>query len=1295
MANDLKIERKVVVQLLSNEWLEKSKASDYCMRIARTMANWRHPGIARVYDFGQTSTSKYIIREYLDGISLSQLLKIMRSQVLWIPLLDATLIVVEICRSLAYAHQRNIMHGDLYPGNIFIIPDVSREKSYRPVIINLGVVSPTALHLVPSFPAYQPPEATTISEMEKSTDVFTSGVLLYELTAGQLPPVKPDLSILSSADSPLKDENIQAIDDGTSNTTEDLSNYHRISEINKQLFPSPRTIRPDLPEPLEQVILKAIASKPEERYSNSQEMLARLEEIVQAIKPIDTAPPGFSNVIGLVTILQSPAYNQQGEAKSYFEDTTRFEEAEQASTSQEKEIPTQNQIDLSKDQIHILVPNQTLRSIPMEPAGLTIGRGQENDLIIDHPSVSRYHARIDFDGKDYLVQDLKSLNGTYIENIRLTPGAPHTWLPGENLRIGEIWLRVERAGQAITTQAVLPKSPPLQQGNLDGAKEPAQTEIPTMFFSPDGRSIDPNQVYFSSGAGWVGVFLENSHFSVTPGFSVSSSLLLINKGPKTDTFLIGYQGIPLEWMSSSPRSKIVSANGQSEVEITFQPPRSPVGKIGRHPITLRVSSQNAPDQIVEFPLILTIAGFSQFSSKLQPENIPAGQLGKVLVNNQGNLPETFSVILEDRRHELIFDPSQAKINIPSGKAAIVEFRTSAVHTRWFGAEETFNFTAHVSSLGGQLQSHPGEIAIRGMIPLWAPIVLTTICLVMVCFLVMFYTQFSLPSRYSRQTDEAGQTSLAQAYQTTAAAATGTYQSLAGANQETKQAVTATAIWGIADDDQDNLANNLELLAGTKPDNPDTDEDGLKDGDEVNQSKTDPLKSDSDADGLNDGKEIEKGTDPLKKDTDGDGIIDSLDTDPLHAASKTPLILPSATPTRSTTPSLTNTPTKTSTPQLNLADLNISLTNNKATSVPGTRVHYTIKVKNNGPGSVSNAQVVDLFPSSISNLTWACSATENSKCKNLNGINNLNELIDLAANGSVTFEVDGVLIYSATGLLINTTNVNPPPGITDPNMVDNLAIDTDTLTPQASLMINMTDGRSSVSPGEVVTYTIIVSNDGPSAVNTVNITDEFPKKLTDVTWFCRATPGSDCQAIGVINGDINTFANLLPGGSTTIMAHGTVKSSASGTLSNSASITSYIDPTINNKNATDNTTIVPESDLLLEVITPITIPINTPITYTIYITNTGPSNASGVLLTQVLPPGVTFISASPEPPICEALVDKITCSLGDINASARKEVVIVLKSPAVTGPIESLIEVELEETDPSPANNSTTSTIQVQ
>jgi predicted component of type VI protein secretion system len=97
---------------------------------------------------------------------------------------------------------------------------------------------------------------------------------------------------------------------------------------------------------------------------------------------------------------------------------------------------------------------------------VTIGRGDENTIVISDPQASRRHARIEYDGQGYRIVDLNSRNGTYLEDAKLLPGIPEPWLPEKALRIGSTWLRLARA-QTSDKTAFVPA------GELPKAEAPA------------------------------------------------------------------------------------------------------------------------------------------------------------------------------------------------------------------------------------------------------------------------------------------------------------------------------------------------------------------------------------------------------------------------------------------------------------------------------------------------------------------------------------------------------------------------------------------------------------------------------------------------------------------------------------------------------------------------------------------------------------------------------------------------------------------------------------------------------
>src|SRR4029079_17415829 len=118
--------------------------------------------------------------------------------------------------------------------------------------------------------------------------------------------------------------------------------------------------------------------------------------------------------------------------------------------------------------------------------------------------------------------------------------------------------------------------------------------------------------------------------------------------------------------------------------------------------------------------------------------------------------------------------------------------------------------------------------------------------------------------------------------------------------------------------------------------------------------------------------------------------------------------------------------------------------------------------------------------------------------------------------------------TAIGNLINTASASEPTGTTDPNPNNNSATDTDTRAPVADLGVTKTDGSATYTPGGSTTYTIVVTNNGPSFVTGATVTDILPPAVTSAAWTAVYTgTGSSAPASGV--GNINASVNLAAGG----------------------------------------------------------------------------------------------------------------------------------------------------------------------
>ena len=250
----------------------------------------------------------------------------------------------------------------------------------------------------------------------------------------------------------------------------------------------------------------------------------------------------------------------------------------------------------------------------------------------------------------------------------------------------------------------------------------------------------------------------------------------------------------------------------------------------------------------------------------------------------------------------------------------------------------------------------------------------------------------------------------------------------------------------------------------------------------------------------------------------------------------------------------------------------------ATYTPGLGITYTIVVSNAGPSFVAGATVADTIPAAITGAAWTAVFTGAGSSGAAGGSGNINQTINLAAGGTATYTVTGTVSPTATGNLVNTATVAAPVGMTDPMAGNNSATDTDTLAGQADLQITKTDGSATYTPGLGITYTIVVTNAGPSFVAGATVADTIPAAITGAAWTAVFTgTGSSGTAGG--SGNINQTINLAAGGTATYTVTGTVSPTATGNLVNTATVAAPLgmtDPAAGNNSATDTDTLAPAS-----------------------------------------------------------------------------------------------------------------------
>jgi uncharacterized repeat protein (TIGR01451 family) len=299
-----------------------------------------------------------------------------------------------------------------------------------------------------------------------------------------------------------------------------------------------------------------------------------------------------------------------------------------------------------------------------------------------------------------------------------------------------------------------------------------------------------------------------------------------------------------------------------------------------------------------------------------------------------------------------------------------------------------------------------------------------------------------------------------------------------------------------------------------------------------------------------------------------------------------------------------------------ADLRVTKAVSNAAPGVGALIAYTVEVTNLGPSAAASATILDVLPA---NVSYVSSSASQGTYDAGTGVWTVGALPVTAT------ETLAILVRVTAGGAATNTATRQASAPVDPNPANDSGSATATPALIADLAIAKALMTSPI-PGLPATYTIVVRNGGPSAVTGATVTDTFPPALLGASWTCTADPGSTCTPSGT--GNLVATIDLERGDQATFTVSGTIASGATGVLTNTATVAvpaGVTDPDTTNNAATSTVTLTPIADMQVTKSGPTQATPGTNITYTVTATNGGPSDATGVVLNDVTPPGLTLVS----------------------------------------------------------------------
>lgn len=254
-----RLNRYVAIKVLHSHLAEAPDFLSRFEREAKAVAALRHPHIVQAYDFDIKGDIYYLVMEFIDGPNLQDRLNDLTRQSKLMPLEEVGRILRQVAEALDYAHQQGMLHRDMKPSNVLL------DQGGQAYLVDFGIARMlsgtqyTATGELLGTPVYMSPEQGMGQPLTLATDLYSLGIMLYEMLVGQVP---------FDADTP----------------------FGIIHKHINEPPPALRGLRPDLPAGLEQMLAKALAKKPEDRYRSALEMVQAFEQALGMAAREATAP---------------------------------------------------------------------------------------------------------------------------------------------------------------------------------------------------------------------------------------------------------------------------------------------------------------------------------------------------------------------------------------------------------------------------------------------------------------------------------------------------------------------------------------------------------------------------------------------------------------------------------------------------------------------------------------------------------------------------------------------------------------------------------------------------------------------------------------------------------------------------------------------------------------------------------------------------------------------------------------------------------------------------------------------
>jgi eukaryotic-like serine/threonine-protein kinase len=624
---------------------------------AKAAAALEHPNIVQIYDFGEQGDHLYLVMELVSGGSVRGLSAGEPEAAPCVSLPLSLSVALQTAVGLAFAHDRGMVHRDIKPDNLLLQPASNFTPAQPSYVVKIGDFGlarlagdgvKTSAGLLLGTPAYMSPEQVRGEALDRRSDIYSLGIVLYELTVGRRPF---EANTISQA-------------------------------VYQHVFvppPPPRTLVPELPPLVEEIILHCLAKQPQDRYGTAMELIADLHRALAesawggGLAPAQVAPgaetPPHAGDAAVTAVAATQALGAAG------------------APAQGIAAPEAEAI-----RVQVLDANdQPVQTVLLQTELLRVGRAPDNDVILNHPGVSRHHCEVRRERDHLEVRDLNSSNGTYLDGSRLAAGQPAAWEAGAEVGVGPYTLRLYAPAQADRTVSL-----------------------------PLPRTEPRTEVQFAAAAGDIVLLAAYHSLTVDPGTTLLVATNVYSGRAYPIDLSMRLSGTAA-WSTVAPTDLHLEPGSSREIAVSVSPPRS--AQVHAADYTLKVQAVAQDAVVATLDLAVTVTPYHQFDSSVTPSAVKAGQPAAVHIANQGNVTDAFVIAGQDDSGRLVFDPAEAQSEVAAGANRTEAFTPRARRRRLLGRGNVCPILIHVRPAQGASQTHRLAVTMPALVPYWLLFVL--------------------------------------------------------------------------------------------------------------------------------------------------------------------------------------------------------------------------------------------------------------------------------------------------------------------------------------------------------------------------------------------------------------------------------------------------------------------------------------------------------------------------------------------------------------------------------------------